>query len=442
MMFKKITRNIKSFFSKVNWSTRNVYLTVKRAIGGVFRKFWSIVTQEEKRIERNRMKLDFVLKYLNLDGKDIDIQLDLDIAEIRKDLVEKKKALSVTYKKDKNQSVLNELNTVSRVIKYLPDDNRTINRKGDRKVETNKFIKAMIYLSPALILLAVFTFWPIINTLRLLIYVGYTESDGSIQGYTIFGNFIKVISQRGFIRPSAGTFSSALINTLLMAFISVPISIVVALLIAAGLNSIKGLKGFFQTIFFLPYVTNTIAIALVFKFMFNENFGLINTMLGWIGIDKVNWLSTNANYWAVMGVMVIYSVWDSLAFKIMVFLSAIQGIDKQYYQAADIDATPKSKVFRKITVPLISPMIFYIMVTSIIGALKVYSSVITLINEAGEIRGATYKMKTIVMYIYEYLNTRAPGNLSLAAASSVVLFGIILLFTLVQMQASKKRVHY
>lgn len=440
-MIKKIKDNIKSFFSKSNWHIRNVYLGIKGAISSTLRKFWSIVTQEDKRIKRNQLQLDFIIKYLNLD-ENVDLQLDLDIAEVKKDLLTKKQTLLESYKQDKNDVLLADIKTIKQVLSYLPDDNRTINKKGDRKVAKDRFIKAMIYLSPALILLALFTFWPIINTLRLLIYVGYTESDGSIQGYTLFGNFIKVINQRGFIRPTAGTFSSALINTLLMAFISVPISIVVALLIASGLNTIKPLKGFFQTIFFLPYVTNTIAIALVFKFMFNENFGLINTMLGWIGIDKINWLSTNANYWAVMGVMVIYSVWSSLAFKIMVFLSAIQGIDKQYYQAADIDATPKAKVFTRITVPLISPMIFYIMVTSIIGALKVYSSVITLTNEYGEIRGATYNMKTIVMYIYDYLNNRAPGNLSLAAASSVVLFGIILLFTLVQMQVSKKKVHY
>lgn len=442
-MLKQLTKKIKTTLSKFVWHTRNVYLTIKRAIGGVLKKAWTILSFKEQRELNKQKKLDFVLDYIGFDAKVLDVQLDLDVIKVRAELKAKSDELAAAVKADPANATLKaELKKVKQVIKWLPDDIHQINRKGDIKVETGLVVKAFLYLSPAIILLAVFTFWPIINTLRLIVYVGYTEADGSIQGYTLFGNFVKVITQRGFIRPSAGTFSSALINTLLMAFISVPISIVISLIIAVALNAIKPLKGFFQTIFFLPYVTNTIAIALVFKFMFNENFGLVNTMLGWINIDKVNWLSTNANYWAALSVLIIYSVWDSLAFKIMVFLSAIQGIDKQYYQAADIDSTPKGKVFRKITVPLISPMIFYIMITSIIGALKVYSSVITLTNENGEIRGATYNMKSIVMYIYDYLNNRAPGNLSLAAASSLVLFGIILIFTLIQMQVGKKRVHY
>ena len=143
-----------------------------------------------------------------------------------------------------------------------------------------------------------------------------------------------------------------------------------------------------------------------------------------------------------MSVLLIYSIWDSMAFKIMVFLSAIQGIDKQYYQAAQIDATPKSRMFTKITVPMISPMVFYIVVTSIIGAFKTYSSVIAIFGDSGQPAGATYTLKTIVFYIYDYMNNSTPGNLSLAAASSIILFAIILMLTLVQMWVGKKRVHY
>lgn len=303
-------------------------------------------------------------------------------------------------------------------------------------------VRALIYLAPVLILLAIFTFYPIINSFILVIYTGYNQADGSISGYTLFGNFMTVLSTDGFIKPMVGSSSSVMINTFLLAIITVPLSVVLALIIAVALNSIKPLKSFFQTIFFLPYVTNTIAVGLVFAYMFSGNYGLVNRFLSLFGLDAISWVDRGASYWAAMGVMIIYTIWDSLAFKIMVFLSAIQGIDKQYYQAADIDATPKSKVFTKITVPLLSPMIFYIVITSVIGAFKAYSSVVAIFGDSARPPGATYNLKTIVFYVYDYLNNAVPGNLSLAAASSIILFGIILIFTLVQMYVGKKRVHY
>lgn len=310
------------------------------------------------------------------------------------------------------------------------------------KVKLPTFARALLYLSPALILLAIFTFYPIINSFILVIYKGYNQADGTIDGYTLFGNFLTVLRTEGFIRPMTGTSSSVLINTFLLAIITVPISVILSLLIAVALNSIKPLKGFFQTIFFLPYVTNTIAIGLVFSYMFSGNQGLVNKLLSMFGVDAISWVDRGASYWAALSVMLIYTIWDSLAFKIMVFLSAIQGIDKQYYQAADIDATPKSRVFRKITVPLLSPMIFYIVITSVIGAFKAYSSVVAVFGDTARPPGATYNLKTIVFYIYDYLNNAVPGNLSLAASASIILFAIILFFTLIQMYVGKKRVHY
>ena len=173
-------------------------------------------------------------------------------------------------------------------------------------------------------------------------------------------------------------------------------------------------------------------------------------MLGWFGIDPIAWVSNWNNngviigptFWAAMSVLIIYGVWQAMAFKIMVFLTSIQGIDKQYYQAAEIDGTPKRRIFSKITIPLISPMIFYIIITSMIGAFKTYESVIAIFGDSGAPAGATYTLKTIVFYIYDYLNNSTPGNLSLAAASSIILFAFILVLTLIQMQISKKRVHY
>lgn len=308
--------------------------------------------------------------------------------------------------------------------------------------------KALLYLSPALIVLAIFTFYPIINAFALVVYENYNMSDNTITGYTIFGNFITVINDGSFIFPSSHTASTALINTLRVVFISVPISIFLALGISVALNSIKPLKGFFQTVYFLPYVTNTIAIGLVFAYMFRTEGGLVNEFLGIFGLDRdangnlLSWVEQNSVYNRSMFVLIFYSIWASLAFKIMVFLTSIQGIDKQYYQAAAIDATPRGRIFSKITVPLISPMIFYITVTSVIGAFKIYNVIVALFGVNGTPPGAQYNLQSIVMYIYTYIDKGTPGSLSQAAAGSLILFAIILVLTIVQMQVSKKRVHY
>ncbi len=310
------------------------------------------------------------------------------------------------------------------------------------------WVKALIYLSPALILLGIFTFYPILNAFRLVIYEGYKhvrDVDGnlieSITGYTLFGNFTTVLSTDNFILPSSHTGSSVVLNTLAIVFISVPVSVLLSLFVSAALNSIKPLKGFFQTIFFLPYITNTLAIGLVFAYMFQSGTsGLVNQFLGIFGIDPVSWVERGATYWRAMSVLIIFGIWDGMAFKIMVFLSGMQGIDKQYYQAAAIDATPKNRIFRKITVPMISPMIFYIIVTSFIGAFKTYTSVVAVFGDAGQPDSANYTLKTIVFYIYDYIYSGE--NLSLAAAGSIILFAVILVLTLVQMQLSKRRVHY
>ncbi|MCK5731657.1 MAG: sugar ABC transporter permease, partial [Tenericutes bacterium] len=184
--------------------------------------------------------------------------------------------------------------------------------------------KALVYLSPALIVLSIFTFWPIINAFALVIYENYNMTSDTVTGYTLFGNFITVLTDESFIVPASHTGSSAVINTLIIVFISVPISVLLALFISAALNSIKPLKSFFQTIFFLPYVTNTIAIGLVFAYMFKTDGGLINQLLSFVGVDTagLSWVESGAVYWRSMFVLIFYSIWASLAFKIMVFLTS------------------------------------------------------------------------------------------------------------------------
>jgi len=254
-------------------------------------------------------------------------------------------------------------------------------------------------------------------------------------GFYGFNNYINVIKD--------SDFQKALGNTAFITFVSVPISIIVALLISVGLKSIKKLQGVFQTIFFLPYVTNAIAIGMAFAFIFNQNYGLLNTILGWFGLggaENINWIGAGATWGRAMTALLIFSIWGGLAFKILVFLSGLQGIDKQYYDAARIDAAPRSRIFTKITVPLLSPMIAYITITSFIGAFKVYTTIVGMFGPSMGTSGNPRQLITVVGLVYGYIGDIGRGGT--AAAIAVILFIITLAFTGIQMQVSKKRVHY
>jgi len=304
-------------------------------------------------------------------------------------------------------------------------------------LEKQHNVKAWLYLAPAMILLSVFTFYPLFNAFYLAFLKDYEFLTGVATGYTLLGNFVDVIKH-----PDFGT---ALKNTAVITFVSVPISVMIALLIAVSLNSIKKLQGFLQTVFFLPYVTNAIAIGMVFAFIFHRDYGLINTFLGWFGIDAVNWVGLGASWITAMTALLVYTIWGGLAFKILVFLSGLQSIDKQYYDAARIDATPKKRIFTKITVPLLSPMILYITITSFIGAFKAYRTVVGMFGNTLAPPGLLGKDRliTIVGLVYESLaNSAGTGEISRAAAASILLFIFILSFTLIQMQVSKRRVHF
>jgi multiple sugar transport system permease protein len=302
---------------------------------------------------------------------------------------------------------------------------------GIKDAESTNNWKAWLYLFPVLILISVFLIYPLLDTIAISFMNDYNYVKGTFDGFT-FDNFGKVL---GLVEIN-GSYETnfvnyAIPNTFIIVFITVPLSIMIAILISVGLNSLKWFQKVLQTIFFLPYVTNTIAIGMVFSVIFDQN-GLINYIFG---IDK-KWIY-GATRWDAMIPLCIYIVWSSLPFKILIFLSGLQGIDKQYYQAAKIDATPQWKVLLKITVPLLSPQILYIMITSFIGAFKEYASVVGLFNGPGTSNG-DYNMYTIVYYIYENLSV----DTSLAAAAAVILFAIILVFTIFQVLVSKKRVYY
>ncbi|QMS84977.1 carbohydrate ABC transporter permease [Candidatus Xianfuyuplasma coldseepsis] len=299
-------------------------------------------------------------------------------------------------------------------------------------LEKQSNFKAWLYLAPALILLTIFTFYPLINAFIIAMFKNVRIEDFTHDGFYGFGNFTDVLAN--------GNFRQALINTSVITFISVPVSVILALLISVGLKSIKKLQGVYQTVFFLPYVTNAIAIGMAFAFIFNKEYGLLNTMLGWIGITPVNWLAAGATWWRGMTALLIFTIWGGLAFKILVFLSGLQSIDKQYYDAARIDSASKKRIFTRITVPLLSPMIAYITITSFIGAFKVYTTVVGMFGPSMGTAGNPRQFITVVGMVYSYIDQI--GRAGTAAAMAVILFVIILLFTFVQMQVSKRRVHF
>ena len=314
-------------------------------------------------------------------------------------------------------------------------------------VESKQQWKAWLYLAPAIVLLIIFTVWPIINTVRMAFLEDYSIAAAS-GGERVFslgvGNFIKVAQYQDFL--------ICLKNTVLLCVITVPVSTLLALLVAVALNSIKPLRKTLQTIFFLPYVTNSIAIGMVFAAMFNivgsffgtENelivtSGIINNVIEFFGGKTVNWINYGSSYTANMFVMIVYIVWNALPFKILILLGGLTGINKQYYEAAKVDSTPRRRVFWRITVPLLSPMLAYVIITGFISGFKEYTSIVGIFGERmGPVNDAG-RMNTMVGFIYDSLSNGSEGR---ASAAALILFGIILVVTLINLQVSKKRVHY
>ena len=303
--------------------------------------------------------------------------------------------------------------------------------------------KAWIYLLPAIILLAIFTVWPIINTVRVAFLNNY-NSLGNIggEGYEFgFDNFITILN-------SGDDFKTALKNTMLLTIITVPLSTMLALLIAVCLNAIKPFRKFLQTIFFLPYVTNSLAIGMVFAALFDvigdfafpdtvTSWGFINTILMKMGKDPINWIDGigNASYWPKMSVLIIYIVWNALPFKILILLGGLQSVNKQYYEAAKIDSTPKWRVFWRITVPMLSPMIAYVVITGFIGGFKEYTSIIGIFGDSM----ADGQLFTMVGFIYEALPQAEYGE---ASAAAIILFLVIFAATMFNLYISNKKTHY
>ena len=286
--------------------------------------------------------------------------------------------------------------------------------------------KAWLYLLPALAFLGVFMVYPLIDVVIYSFEEGYNSASQTVFGVGWY-NYSYVLHDPYFLR--------AVKNTLILVIITVPLSTGVALLISVGLNSIKPLKELFQTVFFLPYVTNTLAVGLVFMILFKKTAytdGMVNLLINWFGGESVDFI--DGPYWAKMFVMSFYTIWVVMSFKILILTSALASVDETYYNAARVDGTGKWRIFSRITLPMISPMIFYLVITGFIGAFKAYSDEVALfgtnLNAAG--------MNTIVGYVYDMLYGDSGGYPSYASAAALILFAIVLTITCVNLLVTRK----
>ena len=293
----------------------------------------------------------------------------------------------------------------------------------------NKY-KGWLYLLPAILFLAVFMIYPLVDVVVYSFEEGYNFASQSFIGVGTY-NFSYVLHDPYFLQ--------ALKNTFIIVIITVPLSTGIALLISLGLNSIKPLKELFQTVYFLPYVTNTLAVGLVFMILFKKTAysdGLINLVINLFGHESIDFI--DGPYPAKMFVMCFYTIWVVMPFKILILTSALASVKKDYYNAAKVDGTRPFRIFYKITLPMISPMIFYLVITGFIGAFKAYSDEVAIfgtnLNAAG--------MNTIVGYVYDMLYGDSGGYPSYASASSLILFAIVFTITVINLTISKKNVQY
>lgn len=294
----------------------------------------------------------------------------------------------------------------------------------------NNNIKGWLYLLPAMLFLGFFLVYPLIDVFVYSFEEGYNFASQTYFGVGSY-NFSYVLHDPYFLQ--------ALKNTFILVMITVPLSTALGLVISVALSSIKKLRELFQTIFFLPYVTNTLAVGLVFMILFKQSpnsEGFINVLLGFFGIAPIDFI--NGPYWAKMLVLCLYTIWVVLPFKILILTSSLASVDETYYNAAKVDGASRLRIFRKITLPMISPTLFYLIITGFIGAFKAYSDAVALFGtdlNANE-------MNTIVGYVYDMLYGNSGGYPSYASAAAVILFAIVLTITVINLLVSKKHVHY
>ena len=294
----------------------------------------------------------------------------------------------------------------------------------------NRSMKGWLYLLPAILFLGIFMVYPLIDVFIYSFEEGYNSASQTYYGVGLY-NYSYVLHDPYFLQ--------AVKNTLILVCITVPASTGLSLLIALGLSNIPKLRNLFQTVYFLPYVTNTLAVGLVFMILFRKTpytDGLANLVIQFFGGTSIDFI--DGPYWAKMFVLCLYTVWVVMPFKILVLTSALASVNETYYKAARVDGTTRTRIFFKITLPLISPTMFYLIITGFIGAFKAYSDAVALFGT--DLNAA--EMNTIVGYIYDMLYGNSGGYPSYASAAAIILFSIVLTITCINLLVSKKHVHY
>ena len=293
-----------------------------------------------------------------------------------------------------------------------------------------KSMKGWLYLLPAILFLGFFMVYPLIDVFIYSFEEGYNSASQTYFGVGLY-NYEYVLHDPYFLQ--------AVKNTFILVIFTVPISTGIALLISVALSSIKPLRNLYQTVYFLPYVTNTLAVGLVFMILFKKTpytDGLANLVISWFGGESIDFI--DGPYWAKMFVLCVYTVWVVMPFKILILTSALASVKEDYYKAAKVDGTSRWRIFRRITLPMISPTVFYLVITGFIGAFKAYSDAVALfgtdLNAAG--------MNTIVGYVYDMLYGNSGGYPSYASAAAIILFAIVMTITCINLLISKKHVHY
>lgn len=299
-----------------------------------------------------------------------------------------------------------------------------------KKKLKNSGLKGWLYLLPAILFLGGFMVYPLIDVFIYSFEEGYNSASQTYFGVGFY-NYSYVLHDPYFLQ--------AVKNTFILVLITVPLSTGIALFISLGLSMIKPLRNLFQTIYFLPYVTNTLAVGLVFMILFKKTAysdGLVNLLINWFGGKSVDFI--DGPYWAKMFVLCFYTIWIVLPFKILILTSALSSVDQIFYNAAKVDGTSRFRTFMRITLPMISPMIFYLIITGFIGAFKAYSDAVALFGT--NLNAA--QMNTIVGYVYDMLYGDSGGYPSYASAAAIILFAIVLTITCINLLISKKNVHY
>lgn len=294
----------------------------------------------------------------------------------------------------------------------------------------NKSWKGWLYLLPAILFLGFFMVYPLFDVFVYSLEEKYNFASQSYTGVGMY-NFSYVLHDPYFLQ--------AVKNTFLMVIITVPLSTVIALLISVALCSIGPLRKLFQTIYFLPYVTNTLAVGLVFMILFQKTAysdGFVNLLINWFGGESIDFI--DGPYWAKMFVMCFYIIWVVMPFKILLLTSALAGVNQNYYNAARVDGTSAFRIFRKITLPMISPTVFYLIITGFIGAFKEYSNAVALFGT--DLNAA--QMNTIVGYVYDMLYGDSGGYPSYASAAAIILFVIVMTITCINLMVSRKNTYY